>query len=1145
MDTFSASFLAGLAAEVGGGLILEMGRSLKEKFGSEPQREAIERSIHMGILAMLLPARGLDEDFRGQLQIGLHRFFAKSEAALAVVDLLQGRSLDVASLAESFRHEVFGVEDLPGLRAEACLPAFELGFWRQAEAEDALASRITVGEARSQTALLRQIVEVLRQLLDGQSTGSPRIDTLGLSADSITGTNVAGQQIIIQLGEPRSATHLVDDHVLRRYLRRVYEEQLRVDLLGIDRGTAANPEEEPVGLPDIYTALLTTSTVGGGRDGSRSVGSDGDDEAVEGLHEYGLISSALNAANDHQRLVLLGEPGSGKSTFVKFLALAMAGERLGESRSNLSTLMQPLPWIKEGDDQRTPVRGGRRELVSPVQKWTHGASLPVMVILRDFVTSTSFPAKPADCSADCLWSFVEQEASKAALGDCAAEIRKELLDKGGLVILDGLDEVPEAGKRRERLKKVIQDFGRSFSLCRIVVTSRTYAYQDARWRLEGYEVARLADFIPEQIDCFVHAWYDAVGPLRGLRPEEVNRQASDLSSTIQERERLHELAVRPLLLTLMASLHIWNRGRLPDGRQALYEDAVDLLLDRWEKRRLDRDDAGNRRELEPSITEYLGVGKDRIRSMLNELAFRAHAGQAELSGTADISEDQLAGALTRLDSQHGVRVRPLIDYLRYRTGILVERSDGIFTFPHRTFQEYLAACYLADHHFQDRLPQLARSEPERWREALLLAGAKVAGASKGSVWELARHLCPKPPPSDGTSIAIEDRWGAQLAGELLAESADLSAEIPAANQVIRDGVITWLTKDLLGGSFPATERATAGRSLAVLSDPRAEVLTTRKMAFCWVPAGPFWMGSDKTDTLGFDDERVKGRAHQVVMPVGYWIARYPVTQAQFAEFVADGGYGRGAYWREAESAGRWRDGQYIDHEAFGGARRGSPADFGKPYELANHPVVGITWYEAVAYAAWTEEQLKATGRLPNGWRIQLPSEAEWEKAARGGIKMPADCEPHVHISSGDMTLAGMTAVPMTDQPTDLAKRRYPWGDDPDPDRANYDGTKVGFTSAVGCFPSGASVFGCQDMSGNVWEWTRSRWDAYPYPAPGARRDKREDLAGGDKSLRVLRGGSFFSARGGVRCACRDGVGPNLRGGFDGFRLVASPFHSET
>jgi len=393
-------------------------------------------------------------------------------------------------------------------------------------------------------------------------------------------------------------------------------------------------------------------------------------------------------------------------------------------------------------------------------------------------------------------------------------------------------------------------------------------------------------------------------------------------------------------------------------------------------------------------------------------------------------------------------------------------------------------------------------------------------------------------------ISREDRWGAQLAGELLVESADFSANISEANQVIHDNVVAWLKNDLMGGTFPAIERATAGRSLAVLGDPRQEVHHTRHMDFCWVPAGPFWMGGDQSDQLGNDYERVKGKAHRVEMPDGYWMGRYPVTQAQFAEFVADGGYGRAVYWRVAEVMGRWSDGWVTDHDVYGGERRQTPADYGKPYALPNHPVVGITWYEMLAYAAWATEQLKTAGRLPEGWHITLPSEAQWEKAARGGIQLPSADVGSQRVSAG--VLAGLDSLRLIEQPAALAKRRYPWGEEPDPDRANYNETKVGSTSAVGCFPGGASVYGCEDMSGNVWEWTRSRSEdyPYPYPSPGAKRDSREDLAGGDARLRVLRGGAFSSPRWGARCAARLRDYPRYRDPYVGFRLAASPFHSD-
>lgn len=295
--------------------------------------------------------------------------------------------------------------------------------------------------------------------------------------------------------------------------------------------------------------------------------------------------------------------------------------------------------------------------------------------------------------------------------------------------------------------------------------------------------------------------------------------------------------------------------------------------------------------------------------------------------------------------------------------------------------------------------------------------------------------------------------------------------------------------------LPATERALAGDNLAALGDPRFDAghwhLPNEPLfGFVEIPVGPFTMGSDKQrDREAMDREFPQ---HEVNLP-SYYLARWPVTVAQFAAFVRDSG-----------------------HE---------PADPDCLKGVANHPVVWVDWHEAIAYCRWLNEQLRelAPKRLATAdplpeserrfWQgladgslgIGLPSEAEWEKAARG-----AD------------------------------GRIYPWDGQADPNKANYGDTGLDTTSAVGCFPGGASPYGCEEMSGNVWEWTRSLLGDYPYPPAGSKRQAREDLNAPNNASRVLRGGAFLNGAWSARCAFRFDDGPDYRYDFDGFRVVASP-----
>jgi predicted NACHT family NTPase len=127
-------------------------------------------------------------------------------------------------------------------------------------------------------------------------------------------------------------------------------------------------------------------------------------------------------------------------------------------------------------------------------------------------------------------------------------------------MLDGLDEVPEAEHRREQVKAAVEGLAAVFPKLRLLVTSRTYAYQKQDWKLKDFAEAVLSPFEGAQIRAFVERWYLHVGPMRGLKMEDAQGKAAALKQAISSNPRLQELAARPLLLTLMASLHAWRGG---------------------------------------------------------------------------------------------------------------------------------------------------------------------------------------------------------------------------------------------------------------------------------------------------------------------------------------------------------------------------------------------------------------------------------------------------------------------------------------------------------------------------------------------------------------------------------------------------------
>jgi hypothetical protein len=512
------------------------------------------------------------------------------------------------------------------------------------------------------------------------------------------------------------------DSLRDAYLTWLMNQVRAVPLTGVDPKSIREETRRDLDLAAVYTALMTQCT-------------DMAEERTLRPDREARQLSALAVLNMEPRLALLGDPGSGKSTFINFVALCMAGELCHHPDANLRVLTAPVP---EADDASRR----RREEEPQPQPWDHGALLPLRVVLREFVArGLPHTSQRVMVSGDSLWRFIIAELPET-LRLFVPSLRQQLLGTGGLLLLDGLDEVPEADQRRVQVKTEVEQFAAAFPKVRVLVTSRTYAYQRQDWKLRGFAEAVLAPFGEAQMHRFVDRWYAYVGQARRLSLDDTQGRAALLKQAVTRTPRLYELATRPLLLTLMASLHAWRGGTLPEQREALYADAVDLLLDQWESQKVRRLPDGTYDLIQPSLVEWLRVDQQAMRQALNRLAFEAHRDQPALVGTADIAERKLVEALLALAQRPDPDLRParLIEYLRDRVGLLEPRGVGVYAFPHRTFQEYLAACYILESDtFPRNITELLRVEPDRWHEVAFLARVKATRTGVKVVFDIAEE----------------------------------------------------------------------------------------------------------------------------------------------------------------------------------------------------------------------------------------------------------------------------------------------------------------------------------------------------------------------------------------------------------------------
>jgi len=609
------------------------------------------------------------------------------------------------------------------------------------------------------------------------------------------------------------------------------------------------------------------------------------------------VISVEQALAEHRHLVVLGDPGSGKTTLLRYLALLYARD------------------LADG-----------QEVVKNKLGLSEAGYLPILLPLRKMGQFMAVHHARSDGTEGCalLLKFLLEQLKGQSV-ELSANFFDHYLKAGrAVILLDGMDEVADPALRA-RVARLVDDFTLAYSACRFVVTSRIVGYTGAA-RLGGdYVTTTVREFNLDDIKLFLTHWNRlvAIGQMNpGQSAEAVAAsQTEQLLAAIQSNERVRELAINPLMLTVIALVHR-DRVKLPDRRAELYAEAVAVLLGKWDEAR---------GVSETAILDDQPFDARERGYLLQQIALHMHEKELKELHVTDLRKLLVEFFSSRTPNQAAAQ-RAADRFLRVveeRTGLLAARGEGVYAFSHLTFQEYLAALEICGRDdYVETL--LSHSAAAWWREVILLSAGSLSPERATKLIRALADLKKEPQPYHNLVLASEclrDASGSansELQATLQQRlNRNLRTPMPALGRALGKwgGLRGWI--DRRAEALQALARSGAGYWSGPYGEP--EWIT--------IPAGEFWMGED--------DE-----IHRVYLPE-YQIARVPVTNYQYGLFVKATGNKAPHGWEDQRP----------------------------PRGRESHPVVYVSWYHAIAYCNWLRQM--------TGKPVTLLNEAEWEKAARG------------------------------------------------------------------------------------------------------------------------------------------------------------------